>query len=424
MDVILDKADEYILDATYKVLPAIPIPDLVAGLTAIPHWSELPSLLTSTTTTPLQALLTIARNVASSSFASHMTLDTLPTDHILRQSLSLLVITYIGALVIYFVFATTSYFLVFDQNHTKHPKYLKNQIKLEIEMSMRAIPGIAICTLPWFLGEVRGWSRLYETIYRADVVEKVIYNPPTSIIQETVAAAVTTGAGLNTSTAAAAAASAAVASPSWLTWLGPLRPLIEPLTDGWGYIGFSIVCFLLFTDWGIYWIHRLEHHPLVYKHIHKPHHRWIVPTPFSSHAFHFLDGYLQSTPYHAFVYLMPMNKYIYLVLFVLVNLWSVMIHDGEYLVNSDIINSAAHHAVHHLYFNYNYGQYFTLWDRIGGSHRKPSEEQFNPKLKMNKDVWKKQSKEVDNFDDNGKPTEASDASFKTVSSKKKTTKVL
>ncbi len=27
---------------------------------------------------------------------------------------------------------------------------------------------------------------------------------------------------------------------------------------------------------------------------------------------------------------------------------------------------------HHVYYNYNYGQYFTLWDRIGGSFRNPS----------------------------------------------------
>jgi lathosterol oxidase len=25
-----------------------------------------------------------------------------------------------------------------------------------------------------------------------------------------------------------------------------------------------------------------------------------------------------------------------------------------------------------MFFNYNYGLYFTLWDRIGGTHRVPS----------------------------------------------------
>ncbi|KAF9988570.1 c-5 sterol desaturase [Mortierella antarctica] len=413
MDVILDKADEYFLDAAYKALPAIPIPDLVAGLAAIPQWSEFPALLASNTSSPLQAIAGIARNVASSSLATNLTLDTLAADNMLRQSISLIWLTYIGALLMYFSMAGSSYFLVFDQNHTKHPKYLKNQVKLEIQMSMKALPGIAVCTLPWFLGEVRGWSMLYDGIHSA---EKVVFNPPASLIQETVAAAVATGAGLN--------ATGAAKSFSWLAVSGPLKPFLEPLSDGWTYAAISVACFLLFTDFGIYWIHRLLHHPLVYKRLHKPHHKWIVPTPFSSHAFHFMDGYLQSCPYHVFVFLMPMNKYIYLLMFGLVNLWSVLIHDGEYLVDSEVVNSAAHHSVHHLYFNYNYGQYFTFWDRFGGSYRRPGEEHFNPKLKMDRSVWKKQSKDVDNFDENGKPTAASDESFKATALRKKTTKVL
>ena len=33
--------------------------------------------------------------------------------------------------------------------------------------------------------------------------------------------------------------------------------------------------FLVFTDYCVYWIHRLEHHPAVYKYVHKPHHKWL-----------------------------------------------------------------------------------------------------------------------------------------------------
>jgi lathosterol oxidase len=41
------------------------------------------------------------------------------------------------------------------------------------------------------------------------------------------------------------------------------------------------------------------------------------------------------------------------------------------VVSHPWINSAAHHTVHHLEFNYNFGQYFTLWDRIGGTYKRP-----------------------------------------------------
>ena len=66
---------------------------------------------------------------------------------------------------------------------------------------------------------------------------------------------------------------------------------------------------------------------------------------------------------------------VYLALFVIVNIWTVSIHDGDYRVPrlfEPLINGSAHHTDHHLYYNYNYGQYFTLWDRIGGSFRYPS----------------------------------------------------
>ncbi|KAF9112112.1 c-5 sterol desaturase [Mortierella sp. AM989] len=414
MDVVLEKFDEYVFNYVYPSLPAIPIPDLVAAIAAIPKWSEFHSLLTASTS-PLQTIASIGRNVASSALASNNTLNALATDHIFRQILSLFFITYLGALVMYFAFSVPSYYFVFDRNHMKHPKFLKNQIRLEIQMSMKALPGIAVVTVPWLLGEVRGYSRLYEHIHTKDsILSAVIYSPPTSVIQQTVAAAVTTATGINTTAAvaAAAAAAASTANAARAAKFGPLAPLVEPFMDGWGYVAFSIVAFLMFTDFGIYWIHRWLHHPILYKRLHKPHHKWIIPSPFSSHAFHFMDGYSQSVPYHLFVYLVPMQKWIYLIMFSLVNLWSVLIHDGEYLVSNPVVNSAAHHAVHHLYFNYNYGQYSTLWDRIGGSYRKPDDAMYNSELRMDKSVWKKQAKDVDNFDDNGKPTAASDQTYK------------
>ncbi|KAG0067630.1 hypothetical protein BGZ90_000920, partial [Linnemannia elongata] len=153
MDFILDKADEYVLDSFYRSLPAIPVPDLIAGLAAIPSLADSYSLLTNTTTPPLNTLKTIASNVVSASTAAGLTLNTLENDNLFRQIISLFHITLLGAFLMYFVFASTSYVLVFDQTHTKHPKFLKNQVKLEIQMSVKALPGIAVLTTPWFLGE-------------------------------------------------------------------------------------------------------------------------------------------------------------------------------------------------------------------------------------------------------------------------------
>ena len=84
-----------------------------------------------------------------------------------------------------------------------------------------------------------------------------------------------------------------------------------------------------------------------------------VPTPFASHAFHPLDGYLQSVPYHLFIFLFPIQRHLYLGLFVAVNFWYIFIHDSDMITGhplEKVINGPAHHTLHHLYFTVNYGQ--------------------------------------------------------------------
>ena len=69
--------------------------------------------------------------------------------------------------------------------------------------------------------------------------------------------------------------------------------------------------------------------------------------------------------------------------------------DGEYIADSPVINGAACHTMHHLYFNYNYGQFTTLWDRLGGSYRKPNPELFKRESKMSKAEWERQCEEME-----------------------------
>ena len=51
--------------------------------------------------------------------------------------------------------------------------------------------------------------------------------------------------------------------------------------------------------------------------------------------------------------------------------------------------------MHHLYFNYNYGQFTTLWDRLGGSYRQPNPELFRRESKMSKAEWERQCREME-----------------------------
>lgn len=330
MDLVLEGFDRYLFDYMYATV----LPSPTAYSEADSHNATLSSLKEVPTGFPSHNGYNFVPASSMIQFAptEWAYKSELARDNIYRQALSLYIITWIFGLIIYFVCATLSYVFVFDKNTFNHPKYLKNQIRLEIKQTSISLPIMAIFTVPFFLAEVRGYSKLYDTT--AD------------------------GPGL---------------------WYNILQ--------------FPI--FICFTDFFIYWIHRYLHHPAIYKRLHKPHHKWIMPTPFASHAFHPLDGWSQSVPYHVFPFILPLQKWAYVVLFVFINVWTVLIHDGEYIAESPIINGAACHTMHHLYFNYNYGQFTTLWDRLGGSYRKPNDELFRKELKMCSSEWKKQSEEME-----------------------------
>lgn len=165
-------------------------------------------------------------------------------------------------LLLYFLSATLSYYFVYDHRTMQHPKFLRNQIPLEIKQALEAMPIMAALTAPFFVAEVKGYTKLYDFPSEAPFP---LYN----------------------------------------------------------YLQYPL--FIAFTDFGIYWIHRGLHHPLIYKRLHKPHHKWIISTPYASYAFHPLDGWSQSVPYHVFPFLFPLQKVAYLGLFTFVTIWTVMI---------------------------------------------------------------------------------------------------
>ncbi|KAJ9134415.1 C-5 sterol desaturase [Pleurostoma richardsiae] len=322
MDVVLELTDTFIADYVYAwAHPAraapydYPNPTTNATDQAFSTWQYKPATAYFSVQPPQAAYM-----------------SAWPRDNIVRQSITLFFITWVFGLITYFGFATMSYFFVFDKKTKEHPKYLRNQIWLEIKQTNWAMPVMSLCTIPFFVAEVRGYGKMYDT-----------------------------------------------AADAPFPWYNILQ---FPL-------------FLVFTDFFIYWIHRGLHHPLIYKRLHKPHHKWIMPTPFASHAFHPLDGFAQSLPYHIFPFIFPLQKLSYVVLFMLVNFWTIMIHDGEFIANNPVVNGAACHSVHHLAFNYNYGQYTTVWDRLGGSYRKPAEEMFQKDAKMSQSTWKKQADEME-----------------------------
>ena len=46
-------------------------------------------------------------------------------------------------------------------------------------------------------------------------------------------------------------------------------------------------------------------------------------------------------------------------------------------------------------YSYKYGQFLTIWDRIGGSYRKPEVEWFNKQTKMSESTWRSDIREME-----------------------------
>ncbi|KAH9810985.1 hypothetical protein DFH28DRAFT_472461 [Melampsora americana] len=334
MDIILNKADEIFLDCL---------------------WS---------TVFPIEPNSNFSSSSSSSNHPHHQTLKTIPSricqstferQNLFRQSISIYLLALISVPILYFSLGSLSFYFLFDHRLMNHPRFLKNQIQLEIKASLRAMAPMVILTLPIFLAEVRGYSLLYDNVNDFNGL-------PISKFMNSIYLTLSNLIGFQ---------------PILPNWLNSLIRSDLYLFGNWTYLIFSQFFFLWFTDFAIYLVHRWIHTPSIYKYIHKSHHKWIIPTPFASYAFNPLDGFLQSLPYHLFIFIFPLHKTVYLSLFVFVNLWSILIHDSDLIVGhplEHIINGPSHHTLHHLHFTCNYGQYFTWADRLGQTYRHPIQE--------------------------------------------------
>lgn len=237
----------------------------------------------------------------------------MPSDNIYRQCLTVYVFIVVGALLLYFIIGGFSYVFFFDRELRKHPKFLKNQERIEIGYALQAIPWIALYSTPIFVGELRGYSKLYREI--------------------------------------------------------------TPETGGTAYALKSVVAFILWNDFWVYLVHRALHTKFLYARVHKVHHLFKIHTPWAALAFTPLDGFSQSVPYHAFVYAFPMHRLVYVLSFIGVQLWTIFIHTHLFITPEwldPFFNGSAHHSDHHEHFNYNHGLYTTTMDRLFGTYRVPS----------------------------------------------------
>jgi Delta7-sterol 5-desaturase len=143
------------------------------------------------------------------------------------------------------------------------------------------------------------------------------------------------------------------------------------------------VIFIIDDAW-FYWVHRLLHHPKIYRYVHAVHHRSIDVNPFTSLSFHFLEPLLLTLWIIPVVFFIP----VYAPILGLVQIWGLLdnikSHLGYELYPTGFNKSplrfftaSTFHNLHHSKFNGNYGVHFRFWDRLCGTEFEEYEETFD-----------------------------------------------
>lgn len=154
---------------------------------------------------------------------------------------------------------------------------------------------------------------------------------------------------------------------------------------GWPYALFTLALMIVAHDAYFYWTHRLMHHPVVLRWVDRTHHLSRTPTPWTAYAFHPGEAVVQVAFPPLLAAVVPLHPLILLLWSVHMVARNVLGHAGFELMPAGFARSrwlgwlatATHHDLHHETFRWNYGLYFTWWDRLMGTEHPDYLERFD-----------------------------------------------
>lgn len=150
----------------------------------------------------------------------------------------------------------------------------------------------------------------------------------------------------------------------------------EKNTYGVWYHLYQFVIITVVSDFYEWFYHRLGH---IYKpcwEVHRHHHSFYNPSPFSVISDEYIDQLLRALPTAIFPLLMPVNMellvFIYAVFFYMYGVYLHWGHETEWLdAHHPIVNTSYQHYVHHAKSTYgkpyHTGFFLKLWDQMTGS---------------------------------------------------------
>lgn len=137
----------------------------------------------------------------------------------------------------------------------------------------------------------------------------------------------------------------------------------------------SLILMIVAHDAYFYWVHRAVHDPRLFRRFHRRHHKSHNPSPFTAYSFDLAEAAVMGTFVPLWVLAVP-TPWPAVGLFVLHQIVrNTLGHAGYEIMPArkdgrphlDWLTTTTHHDLHHAQAGWNYGLYFTWWDRWMGT---------------------------------------------------------
>jgi len=156
---------------------------------------------------------------------------------------------------------------------------------------------------------------------------------------------------------------------------GMLKVYMDPMEHGLPWLAFTTVLLVFGFDAYFYWTHRLMHHVKLYNLTHEKHHQYVNPTPMASYSFTAWEALVYAVFGPVLMLFLPLNFWVLMTSGVFFAFASAMVHLGYEVAPSwwgrnpvtRWIGTSTMHNMHHEFTHYNFGLYFTYWDRWMGT---------------------------------------------------------
>jgi lathosterol oxidase len=140
---------------------------------------------------------------------------------------------------------------------------------------------------------------------------------------------------------------------------------------GWAYALGSTVLLFVLVDALAYYAHRALHARMLFRHVHRWHHRYVATSPFVVTAMHPVEFLVFQGVTFLPLFVIPFHYASAIVVFVYILVFNIIDHSGVRLRSSlPWQGPSMFHDDHHAHFHCNFGQCFALWDRLHGTLRR------------------------------------------------------